>query len=62
VCFLLYKKPQICNNKPLILESNGGEIMGLVTAFVATAPILKEACDTGYSYYFSNEGSKKHIY
>lgn len=62
VCFLLYKKPQICNDKPLILESNGGEIMGLVTAFVATAPILKEACDTGYSYYFSNEGSKKHIY
>lgn len=66
-CFLLYKKrsfslrsPQICNDKPLILESNGGEIMGLVTSFVAAAPILKEACDSGYSHYFSHEGTQKH--
>jgi hypothetical protein len=62
VCFLLYKKPKICNGKPLILESNGGEIMALITSFVAMAPALKEACDNGYAHYFSHEGAQKHLH
>jgi hypothetical protein len=62
VYFLLHKKPQICNDQPLTLESNGGEIMALVSSFVAAAPMLKEACDNGYSHYISGEGAQKHLH